>query len=227
MTREIGNLVFRRNARRRKIISSTGWVIILIAVFAVTAIVAFSVSSIAHRDVYSLATPLPATIRPTAVSWALDKQVLPGGTQVYTAPEYVKRQAVSAFIEAWNSIGFQSGVPEDADAQELLAQHFWQDSPAYKGAAEIVTTARQAGAYWRREIVGQISLSSLVEFSQTGDQARFSFGLPASSVRNELVDARSGKVIASQAQDAVLTVVVRYDTAVKRWKVYEIQTTKH
>lgn len=227
MSKEIGNLVFRRNARRRKIISGTGWAILLIAAFAVTAIAVFSVSSIAHRDVYSLATPLPATIRPTAVNWALDKQVLPGGTQVYTAPDNVKGQAVSAFIDAWNSIGFPSGVPDEAGAQELLDQHFWPDSPAYKGAAELISSARLADAYWRREIVGQISLSSLVEFAQTGDQARFSFGLPASSVRGELVDTRSGKVIASQAQDVVLTVIVRYDTPSKRWKVFDIQTIKH
>lgn len=224
MSDQLQGIIFRQNARGRREVSTTGWIIVLLAVFCITAGTVFGIRWFSTRSIKALATASPLTIAPLGVTWTLQKQVLPGGTEVYNAPTDVKRQAVAAFVDAWNGLAFLTGFPDEAEEQQMLSQYFWSDSPAYKGAAETIKAAREAGTYWRREIIGQISLSNVVDFAQTGMEARFSIGFPAGSVRNELIDIRSGRVITSKDIDSVFSVTVRYDTNTKQWKTFQVDS---
>lgn len=222
MSDQFQGTIFRQNARGRREISTTGWIIILLAVFCITAATVFSARWFGTRSIVPLATASPLTVAPAGVSWTLEKQVLPGGTEVYNAPPDVRRQAVAAFIDAWNGLAFLNGFPDKVEEQQILNQYFWPGSPAFKGAAEIIQMARSTGTYWRREIIDQISLSSVVDFAQTGMEARFSIGFPAGNVRNELIDIQSGRVITSKEIDLMFFVTVRYDVNLKQWKTYQV-----
>ncbi len=215
-------LFFRLDARGRRRVAPLGWAMLAVSIFVGVGLAAFGIRLYSDRIVEALATKSPGTIVPAGVDWTLSKEVLRGGTEVYVAPEDVERQLVLAFIEAWNALSFQGGFPDEGRVQEILMQYYWPNSVAYEGAAELIRAARQTGHYWRQEIVGQFSLSELIEFKQNGLDATFIVGFPAENIRRELIDITTGKVITSSPKDILLRVTMRYDTGAKRWKVLEV-----
>lgn len=215
-------LFFRLDARGRRRAAPLGWAMLVISIFVGAGLSALSIRLYSDRIVEPLATESPGTIVPAGVTWTLSKEVLPGGTEVYVAPEDVERQLATTFIEAWNALSFLEAFPDEGRAQEILMEYYWPNSVAYVGAAELINAARQTGHYWRQEIVGQFSLSELIEFKQNGLDATFVVGFPAENIRRELIDITTGKILTSSPRDMLFRVTMRYDTGAKRWKVFEI-----
>lgn len=219
---ELLDILFRLNARGKRVTSTLGWIVIVLVIFTTSAL------ALAGRQWWNttrliepLVTALPETIQPAGVGWALSSQVLPGGTQVYSADQETQRQVLVAFLDGWNALAFLNEFPTKTDAASILNKHFWPDGPAYRGAQSTIAAARISNRYWRREIVGAYLVRNVVEFEQSGVEAKFSIFFPSDRVRSQLIDLRSGKVITSSAQDLPFRITMRYDTAQKGWLIYE------
>ncbi len=100
-------LFFRLDARGQRRVAPLGWAMLAVSIFVGAGLSALGIRLYRDRIVEPLATESPGTIVPAAVDWTLSKEVLPGGTEVYVAPEDVEQQVVLAFINAWNALSFQ------------------------------------------------------------------------------------------------------------------------
>ncbi len=223
----------RLDARGRRRLSALGAAMITVTLFTVAAAVGFGIAAyIRYRPLPSLTgatapadapTLGPDVLSPKGVNWVLIKRRQPDGREVYVGPEEIAARSVSDFIDAWNTISFQSGFPEEAAEQDLLRQHFWPDSPAYQGAQSIIAASRASRSYWQREIAGQFSVSDVVEFSLDGLQTQFAIGFPEGSILSRLVDIDMGRVVISKTEPAALLfVTMRYHVDAGLWKVFEI-----
>ncbi len=228
MVNSLIGLLFRLNARGRRIVSANGWVAVVVSVFFLTSLIALAVNGRRLQSSERLRLPVadsqPAaplnigTAAPSPVAWQVKPQQIGGRTVYRSIPPAVLNEAIQDAREVWTYLAFSAGLPEEKVVVDKLAQL----TTAGAGRERLLTSIvywRQAGEYWRGPLpIRAMLVESLTTFSAAGSEVTLALLFPASAARAQQIDLATGKVVRSNSLPAfVLQAVMQYDSGARRW----------
>jgi hypothetical protein len=161
--------------------------------------------------------------RPTSITWTVSPHRLEDGRTVYHVDQpVVLRAAQEDGLAAWLALSFQNGLPDESALPALLG-HFTHEGAGRSKTLDLIAGYRQSAQYWRKSPPAEFAfVEPLAEFSADGAEVQIAIFFPEKSVTNNLIDADTGQVLATQALPAfVVRMLMHYDPFQGRWLVVD------